>query len=278
MEAARKIFEPTTRPLPKGCDVVDISDKIPSLAGCDMGLGMTMFHLIRAAFDKTRFAECIEMINRQKVSGLDGKRGKQDFRQMIRDEGFEFKGEELNEVLSSFGNPQSKNACVFAARGRNGDAWIAVYDGHPLVSSIVTGHENRYPLRGRYLQALEGVSELGSRNRVLYASRLFSLYYDTRKVEEVAWKVIDTPYNRTREETGVITLGLAAAEPGQEFGIWFNDRILVLRNNSKNVGLAPANLRTNRPTQFQHLESTLSRMFGMDISILHELRPTYCWQ
>ena len=277
MEAARKIFEPAIRPLPKGCEVVDVSDKMPSLASCDMGLGITLFHLIRTAFDKTRFAECIEMINRQKVSGLDGKRGKQDLRQMIRDMGFEFTGGELNEVLSSFGNPQSKNARVFAAKGRNGDTWIAIYDGYPLVSSIVTCYENRYPSRRNHLQALEGVSELGSRNRMLYASRLFSLYYDTRKVEEVAWQTIDTPYNQTQAETGIITLGLTATEPGQTFGIWLNDQILVLRNNSKSMGLAPAKLRVGKLNQPQLTATALSRKFDMDISILQELRPIFRW-
>ena len=212
-----------------GTRIFDINDGIPSLRGRDMGYGMTLFRLIRDTFDKKRFRMCLEMHKERGQLGLTSSRDITEFNHNLRVLRPNISRAEAKKISKAFGTLQSDNAHVIAAKSPDGGTWIAVYDGCPAVSALVTSGSSQCSPED-YLQKLALVSKLGAWNRVLFISRIFELYYGTGQIEEVVRRVYSTPYNHTANQK--IAIGTAMPAPSQEFAVYSNGYILLLKNNT----------------------------------------------
>lgn len=258
--------------LKRGPHVFDIDNGIPSLRGVDMGYGVTLFHLIRETFDEARFRRCLEMNRDGRRSGLVSRREVNLFYKTLQELLPGLSRVEAAKAEKTFGTLQEKNASVCAARGMDGSIWIAIYDGCPAISMLVTSASSRYSSED-YPAKLRQVSNIGAWNRVLYASQIFSLYYGADQIDEVVYRTYVTPYNHVAYRKIAIKTALPASS--QEFAVHENSRILLLRNNAAVPVPVPEYTLRHRMNKRQEL---FPRHCFTETDIVQQMKPFFIFR
>lgn len=210
---------------------------VHELSRMDMGEGITLFHLIRADFNRALMANCLACINRKGASGIVASRGRRALFGMLNELRCGPTATEKKWAIDVFGKMQSKSAFTYVFRSDiTGDLWLGVCDGCSRVSGLVTSRVGDMPA-GDFLLDLKQVFSLGEYGRILYASKIFELYYGTGTPGEAAYASYNNPFGCIRN--GDIYWKAACVMPGQIFPVFHDEEILLLRSLDSRKALVP---------------------------------------
>lgn len=243
---------------------------VHELSRMDMGEGITLFHLIRADFNRALMANCLACINRKGASGIVASRGRRALFGMLNELRCGPTATEKKWAIDVFGKMQSKSAFTYVFRSDiTGDLWLGVLDGCDRVSGLVTSRVGDMPA-GDFLLDLKQVFSLGEYGRILYASKIFELYYGTGTPGEAAYASCDNPFGCIRN--GDIYWKAACVTPGQIFPVFHGEKILLLKSLSVREILVPVTSCRLEPLNRPRLRrNTLE----LEVEVLDRMQAVY---
>lgn len=211
---------------------------VQGLAGKDIGLGISLFHLIRNSFNKTMLSNCLTYINREGAVGITSGREWKTLLNLLKEINCTMTPAEKRWVTEPFGKMQGPESVVRMFRSViTGDLWFGVLDGCKRLSDLVMAQTEGHPSAGDFLLDLERISALGKWGRKQYSEKIFELYYGTGIPSEVAYSYIDSPYVCFRDN--IVYWGTIQVLPQQIFPVLTSDGVLLLKSRSRNDELVP---------------------------------------
>lgn len=244
---------------------------IESLIGKDLGMGISLFHLIRRDFDKTLLTNCLSYINREGGIGIASERDWKALLSMLKKMHCTMTPANKRWVAETFGKMQNPEAVVWMFRSLiTGDLWLGILDGCTRLSGIVASRMEKYHSNEELLSDLEQISTLGKWGRMQYSSKIFEMCYGTGMHSEVAYECYDSPCLCSQD--GDVYWKAIHVLPQQIFPVLTDRGIVLLKNRSSCRAVVPVmncTIHTLDRPQFQ------KRTFGLEVEIWDRMQAVY---